>query len=568
MNMTFLFRTIIIGILTMPLSFAATNSGLSDEEFALTQYTPEQAQVYIQETTRRLGNLTLLPPVVNTNPLPEYDYDQLDYGMVLGSARTPGGRLWSAWVAGEDGPRAFMVANSSDDNGKTWSKPRFVIDSQSKDLPMPRSVIIGNFWTDPQGRLWFFFDQSMNHYDGRSGTWCIVSENPDADNPTWSKPQRIWHGSVLNKPTVLSNGEWLLPVELPNIRPRLPNAFPELADSRGANTLVSRDSGKTWEVRGKVTFPNSSWDEQLFVELEDGRIWMVARTGRAPMQSFSADGGHTWSEPENVSFSHPAARFQVVRLASGNILLVKHGEKIDSHDGRSKLTAWLSKDEGKSWLGGLMLDERKGVSYPDAFQGPDGMIYITYDRNRGTDGEILMAQIFEEDILARKLINKDSSLKQLVSKPLRNKLATPELEKNADGAPLLLAEGTQFSSPNAEVRTLENGTLIYNNRNYRFHSVPEELNGKRFLFTSLGRTDAVCTADGVAYVFTPRVGRNSRGSVESELIRQGFVRTNLPEFVYTLVRGQPRLKEACSVYQKKVKKGDRVQFGNWGILAF
>jgi hypothetical protein len=51
-----------------------------------------------------------------------------------------------------------------------------------------------------------------------------------------------------------------------------------------------------------------------------------------------------------------------------------------------------------------MLDERKGVSYPDGFQAPDGTIYISYDRNRATDGEILLARFTEEDILANKLV--------------------------------------------------------------------------------------------------------------------------------------------------------------------
>ena len=70
---------------------------------------------------------------------------------------------------------------------------------------------------------------------------------------------------------------------------------------------------------------------------------------------------------------------------------------------RSLLTAWLSDDDGKTWRGGLMLDERTGVSYPDGFQAPDGTIYISWDRNRSTDGEILMARFTEEDVLAKAL---------------------------------------------------------------------------------------------------------------------------------------------------------------------
>jgi hypothetical protein len=132
--------------------------------------------------------------------------------MTIGIERTPGGRIWACWVAGEDGPKAFFVLASSDDNGETWSKPRLVIDAQSPDLPMPRSILVGNLWTDPLGRLWLFFNQSMMQFDGRSGVWAAICENPDSDHPVWSVPRRIWHGFTLNKPTVLSTGEWLLPI--------------------------------------------------------------------------------------------------------------------------------------------------------------------------------------------------------------------------------------------------------------------------------------------------------------------------------------------------------------------
>jgi hypothetical protein len=82
------------------------------------------------------------------------------------------------------------------------------------------------------------------------------------------------------------------------------------------------------------------------------------------------------------------------------------------------LSAWLSDDDGVTWQGGLMLDERTGISYPDGVQAPDGTIYISYDRNRATDGEILMARFTEEDILAGKLVGPRSKLRMLISRPL------------------------------------------------------------------------------------------------------------------------------------------------------
>lgn len=368
----------------------------------------------------KIADLALVPPQLNTSPLPEYDYDKLDYGMTIGIERTPGGRLWACWVAGGDSPKAFFVLATSDDDGETWSKPQLVVDAHAKDLPRPRSILVGNLWTDPLGRLWLIFDQSMDMFDGRAGVWAAVCENPDAKTPTWSKPRRIWHGVTLNKPTVLSTGEWMLPISLDQRGGFGPfkGCFKELDPMRGANVFVSTDKGATWQRRGCVQFPNPNWHEHMIVEQKDGTLWMLARTAKGIMQSTSSDSGRTWSEPTVSAINHPVARFHIRRLASGRILLIKHGKTIGSHNGRSLLTAWLSDDEGKTWRGGLMLDERKGISYPDGFQAPDGTLYISYDRNRSTDGEILLARFTEQDILAGKLVGPKSRLRMLISRPL------------------------------------------------------------------------------------------------------------------------------------------------------
>ena len=146
---------------------------------------PDQVRAFEIEVMEHVADLALIPPTPNTSPLPEYDYDRLDYGMTIGIERTPGGRLWACWVAGGDSPAAYFVLATSDDDGATWSKPRMVLDSHSKKLPRERSILVGNLWTDPKGRLWLIFDQSMEMFDGRAGVWMAVCENPDADEPTW-----------------------------------------------------------------------------------------------------------------------------------------------------------------------------------------------------------------------------------------------------------------------------------------------------------------------------------------------------------------------------------------------
>jgi hypothetical protein len=396
-----------------------------DTEIALAKpkrETSEAAAARIQRM-EKVAEHALVPPTVNTSPLPEYDYDKLDYGMTIGIERTPGGRLWACWVAGGDNPDAYFVLASSDDDGETWSRPRAVLDSHEDGLGAKRSILVGNLWTDPKGRLWLIFDQSMDMFDGRAGVWATTCDNPDDDAPTWSEPRRIWHGVTLNKPTVLSTGEWMLPISLdqrPGFR-EFRDCFRELDPLRGANVFTSTDEGATWERRGVRTFPNPDWHEHMIVERKEKSLWMLARTRTGIMESQSTDGGRSWSKPVASSIKHPVARFHIRRLASNRLLLVKHGAAIDSHKGRSLLTAWLSDDDGKSWRGGLMLDERTGVSYPDGFQAPDGTIYISYDRNRSTDGEILLARFTEDDILARKLVGQQSRIKMLISRPLAGK---------------------------------------------------------------------------------------------------------------------------------------------------
>jgi hypothetical protein len=261
----------------------------------------------------------------------------------------------------------------------------------------------------------------MDMFDGRAGVWAMVCENPDTDSPVWSAPKRIWHGVTLNKPTVLSNGEWLLPISLDQRGGFGPfkGCFSELDPMRGANVFVSSNQGKTWERRGMATFPNPDWQEHMIVERKDRSLWMLARTHKGIMESVSTDGGRHWTEAaEPEGMRQPNARFFVRRLLSGRLLFVKHGDQIDSHQGRVQLSAWLSDDDGKTWQGGLVLDERKGVSYPDGFQAPDGTIYISYDRNRSPDGEILLARFTEVDVLAKALTGPKSKLKILISRPL------------------------------------------------------------------------------------------------------------------------------------------------------
>lgn len=383
----------------------------------------------------------MVSPVVNTNPDKKYRIKNLDYGMTIGIERTPGGRIWACWVGGGDDGNAFFVLAWSDNDGKKWSDTKVVIDPHDESLPLKRRTIVGQLWTDPKGRLWLFFDQAMTYYDGRNGNWYTICENPDDKNPVWSDPVYIGFGSTLQKPTIASSGEWILPVSLwPRHRMDikfekgwkenpLKGAYKELDPLRGAHVFISQDEGKTWIRRGMVKYPKPSYDEHLIIELTDGTWWMTARTGLGIWQSFSTDKGYSWTEP-TLYQEHVDSRHFIMRLNSGNLLLVRHG--INSKlKHRSHLRASLSTDDGKTWIGSLLLDERGGVSYPTGFQTLDGYIYISYDYLRTSKGEILMARFNETDILSKKIVSPRGGLRMMISKPGKVEQSEANLAKKA-----------------------------------------------------------------------------------------------------------------------------------------
>ena len=125
-----------------------------------------------------------------------------------------------------------------------------------------------------------------------------------------------------------------------------------------------------------------------------------------------------------VNYLHPddkAYSFSGQYLCSPSMVRHPEGHLLSSmdlfdYDARQCLTLiFRSDDDGKSWKGGLLLDERSDVSYPDGDQGPDGRIYVVYDRDRLGEQEVLMACFTAADLLAGKLVDHGSMLKKLVT---------------------------------------------------------------------------------------------------------------------------------------------------------
>ena len=359
----------------------------------------------------------LNPPDV-LRPIPEKyaDSQRLWQGIASLEVDKAGG-VWVCWYSGgttECGENYVLLAYSAD-KGETWSRPIFAID--------PPGVVRAfdpTMWSDPNGRLWLFWAQGEeskfqpNIWDGRAGVWTMTTDDPEKGvDATWSAPRRLCNGIMMCKPIVDSRGRRLFPVSIWRFdsKYRIDEAL------RGANVYISTDDGATVDFYGRVDVPRdvSVFDEHNIVEKRDGTLWILNRTTRGIGESFSTDAGRTWSAWSESKIAHTSSRFFVRRLRSGSLLLVKNGA-LDKDEGRSRLTAYVSHDDGATWVGGLVLDERAGVSYPDGGQSEDGTIYIAYDFERYAAREIYVARFTEEDVERGAIESEVGRLKILANK--------------------------------------------------------------------------------------------------------------------------------------------------------
>lgn len=345
---------------------------------------------------------SLQPPQYVGAPIAEHALTLRAFTGIPSLTITARGRLWAVWYAGitpaEDMNNYVVVATSAD-RGSTW-KEVLVIDPDGRG---PSKAFDPQAWLDPAGVLWVFWSQRSIHEE-ICGLWCVTIPDADSDRPARSGPRRLTDGIMMNKPVILSSGEWVMTVSTHGTE-------------NSVKSVVSSDQGRTWSIRGSVNVPKEVRipDEPMMVERKDGSFWMLVRTRYGIGQTFSNDRGQTWTALVPSEIRHPASRFHIRRLASGNLLLVKHGP-IAVRTGRSQLMAFVSMDDGFNWSPGLLLDERDGVSYPDGAQDKDGLIWMVYDHDRKGAGEILLAKFREEDVAAGKDVSGAVSLKQVISR--------------------------------------------------------------------------------------------------------------------------------------------------------
>ncbi|MHA1369685.1 MAG: exo-alpha-sialidase, partial [Promethearchaeota archaeon] len=145
--------------------------------------------------------------------------------------------------------------------------------------------------------------------------------------------------------------------------------------------LISCNGGKSWKASAPVKVPRGCL-EPTIVLLNDSKILCFLRTKIGEIyESWSLDGGLTWTRPVGTSIPNPDSMVELLKLDDGTIVLAYNHSK---HT-RSPLCVRYSKDGARTWSEPKVIASGKGeFSYPWMILGSDRLIYLVYTNRRKT----------------------------------------------------------------------------------------------------------------------------------------------------------------------------------------
>jgi predicted neuraminidase len=165
------------------------------------------------------------------------------------------------------------------------------------------------------------------------------------------------------KPTVLPSGRILLPL---------------YSDTYSVSIMaISDDDGQTWQASQPLLgFGNI---QPIVLRRKDGTLVAYMRENgilRRVRVSTSTDDGLTWGPVGAALLPNPGSGLDGVVLGSGRWLLIYN----DTTDGRHRLAASLSDDEGRTWPHTRHLENHDSGSfhYPAVIQSRDGTVHTVY----------------------------------------------------------------------------------------------------------------------------------------------------------------------------------------------
>ena len=280
------------------------------------------------------------------------------------------GGLVAAWFAGtREGASDVEIWMARHENG-TWTAPVVAATGEQADgtrHPCWNPVL----HAAPDGTIMLFYKVGPSP----QRWWGMVRTSAD-NGRTWTNARRLPDGilgPIKNKPVRLADGTLLAP------------SSTESAESPSVWRVRferSTDNGRTWTVSAPPPSPDGpaiNAIQPTILQHADGRLQALGRTwSRRIFETWSSDGGLTWTPLALTALPNPDAGIDAVTLRDGRHLVVyNHTER-----GRTPLNVAISRD-GRTWEAALVLEDTPGeYSYPAVIQSSDGLVHVTYTWQR------------------------------------------------------------------------------------------------------------------------------------------------------------------------------------------
>lgn len=260
----------------------------------------------------------------------------------------------------------------------SWTRPEEVVNGVQNDTlryPCWNPVL----FQPENGPLMLFYKVGPNPREW----WGMLMTSEDdgktwSEPRRLGESERIGHllGPVKNKPVQLEDGTIICPssTEIEKGDDFFWKVHFEISKDQGKTWEVVgpiNDGEELDAIQPSVlTYPG-------------GRLQVLCRTRQGVVaQSWSEDKGKTWSEMTTTGLPNPNSGTDAVTLKDGRQLLVYNHtiKKGKQPNNRNMLNIALS-DDGEKWNPVMTLENephKAGYSYPAVIQTSDGLVHITY----------------------------------------------------------------------------------------------------------------------------------------------------------------------------------------------
>lgn len=294
--------------------------------------------------------------------------------------------------AGDDAP-SDIITTISHDGGKTWGNERTLIERGPNDT----AAYMPNFLRLRNGNILFGYEMYHRFVQGEEKSISGYMRTSRDECKTFSEPATIFshsahHGGSSSDFRQISSGRIVIPICYMT-GAALQDEGKGLAptDTSVAGSFTSDDEGRTWnECQSYIDLPMRGSMEPKIEELEDGRLLMVMRTQLGSVfQSFSEDGGCTWSKAQTTGLQSPESCPGLLRIPqSGDLLLIwndsPYDPQFDHYGVRSPLSVAISKDEGLTWEKSKAIesDPEWEFTNPASIVTSQGKLLIVYEASK------------------------------------------------------------------------------------------------------------------------------------------------------------------------------------------